>query len=321
MLKHREQFYYSMGMMTDAGVDIRRAVAAQKPNASLGNRAIRDIQAQVSEGESLTEALNRHPRQFPVIERELIGAGERSGNLGETMKLLAEWIRFKREMIRRFLSGLWLPGLMIHAAAFIPGLLLCVFGKQTTAQYLLGAFGLLLWFYIPAIVFVIIFKTTPQVGPIRLIADELLLRLPLLGPALKATALSFFCNTFRLLLRAGIMIDEAIEMAAMSCGNAVICNRLYSGGAQARLGQPVSSGFKPGLPIEFTEAWLVGEETGEMDTVAERLSKVYDDISRRRIKAFCFWFPRLVYFGILIYVAMIVVQFWSNYFNNAMNML
>jgi len=132
-------------------------------------------------------------------------------------------------------------------------------------------------------------------GPLRLLLDTFVIQLPLVGKAVRELELSRYSKVFAVTYRAGIPIVRCAEMAAEAVSNNVMFRRLEPAAQKARAGEEMSHGFSKQLPLEFIDLWAVGEESGQLDDSAWRLSVMHTDNAERRFTILSQWAPRLVY--------------------------
>ena len=81
-------------------------------------------------------------------------------------------------------------------------------------------------------------------------------------------------------------------------------------------GEMFSEGFSTNLPLDFREAWLVGEETGNLDEVTKRLADSYAANAEFIFTQLATWLPRIVYFIVCIKIALDVVKGYTNLYSN-----
>jgi type II secretory pathway component PulF len=170
--------------------------------------------------------------------------------------------------------------------------------------YIHGLLTILGLFYIPAGVIAAITIFSPKRGPLRLLLDTFVIRLPLVGKAIRELELSRYTKVFAVTYRAGIPIVRCAEMAAESVSNTVMFQRLEPAAQKARAGEEMSLGFNAKLPPEFIDLWAVGEESGQLDDSAWRLSLMHTENAERRFTTLAQWTPRIVYIivaGVMIY--------------------
>ncbi len=264
----------------------------------------------VSRGDSLVEAMSRHPKVFMPLDVILVEAGQESGNLTDVLEFLSRWYDFRNHLRRTVVSGMVLPIFLIHFAAVIgpaPGFVL---KQYSLTQYYLQAVVILGLLYVPTIIILAILHLTPKTGLPRLFLDALALRIPLLGQAIKNLALGRFCRAFAMLYKAGIPIIECVEVAGGVTGNAVITRMVKGGADSGRAGNLISAGFSSKLPPDLLSIWQVGEDTGKLDEAAERLADEFSEVAELLFTELAKWMPRLVYFGICIVMAFQIIKGW-----------
>src|SRR5690349_11625501 len=97
------EFLRRMGMSSESGIDIRRALASEVNRAPPSMRAqVESIEADVAVGKTLTQGFNRCGEYFPSLVRELVDVGEQTGHLPEVFKQLAEHYEQRMAMRREF---------------------------------------------------------------------------------------------------------------------------------------------------------------------------------------------------------------------------
>ncbi|UCD00090.1 MAG: type II secretion system F family protein [Phycisphaerales bacterium] len=308
--------YDNLSTMLDAGVPLLRSLntvaSGQKPRIKEAFLALADG---VSQGNPLAETMGRNRRVFSPLDVMLIGAGETSGNLAELTGLLGKWHEMSRRMLRKMLSGMLLPVLILTIAAFVvpvPGFIL---GDQTIGAYLLSVVCILLLFWIPATIIFLIVYATPKTGPLRRLLDRVVLRIPVLGRAMYRVALSRFLWVFHALCKAGVPLGECVGMAIPAAGNAVVGDMFQEAARRVRVGEPLGEGLSPRLPRELVEMWKVGEETGTLDEVTKRLADQNTDAAEFWLGEFARWFPRFVYFLVCLLLIYFVFVGYSRIYS------
>jgi len=303
--------YHKLSLLLRAGVPIlqsfRNAAGTSKGNI---RRVLLVVADSVSRGDSLVEAMSRHPKVFMPLDVILVEAGAESGNLIDVLEFLSRWYDFRNRLRRTIVSGMVLPLFLIHFAAVIgpaPAFILKQYGMT---QYYLQAAIILGFLYVPTIIILAILHLTPKTGPARLMLDAFSLRIPILGRAIKNLALSRFCRAFTMLYKAGIPIVECVEVAAGVTGNVVITRMVKGGADSGRAGNSICAGFSRRLPPDLLSIWQVGEETGRLDEAIEPIGDEFAEVSELLFNELAKWMPRLVYFGICIIMGYQIVMGW-----------
>jgi type II secretory pathway component PulF len=287
--------YHNLATMLDAGVPMQRSlnVVASGLEDRL-QRAFMELAEAVAKGNTLAETMAGSPAVFGPLDVMIVRAAEKSGSLPESLSLLAKWYEFSARIRKRILSGLLLPIFLIHLTAIfapLPGFLL---GGLNIWAYLTEVAMILSLFYVPTATVVIV-RMMPRASALRRLLDQLMLKIPVLSPAVFKLALSRYCWVFHMLTKAGLPITDCAEMAAASTGNVVVAELFRPGAASAKAGNPVSAGFSAQLPVELISIWRIGEETGELDNVTKRLADSNGQAAEFLFGQVAQWFPRLVY--------------------------
>ena len=296
MAKNLATTYHNLSVMLDAGVPLLRSLntiaSGEKPHM---RKAFQTLADGVSQGNPLAETMSQNPKLFSPVDVMLIQAAETSGSLPELIGLLGKWHESSRRMLRRLKSGMYLPILILTLAAFVAPLPGFILGGWRMGDYLLAALRILLLFWIPAGIIILIIRTTPKTGPLRRILDHIVLRIPLLGNAMYRLAISRYCWVFHMLCKAGVPITDCVEMAVSATGNAVVGDMFRPAINSVRAGESTCQGFSKKLPKEFVEMWRIGEEAGTLDNVTRRLAENNAEAAEFSLNEFARWFPRFVY--------------------------
>jgi type IV pilus assembly protein PilC len=316
MAKTLAMAYDNLSTMLDAGVPLLRSLNTVAPGLEPRVRkAFLALADGVSKGDPLSETMSRNPRVFSPLDVMLVNAGETSGSLGELMGLLAKWHEMSRRTLRKMLSGLLLPIVILTIAAFVIPLPNFVLGSQTPADYLRSAASILLLFWIPAAIIVFVVRLTPKAGFLRRLLDHVVLWVPLLGRAIYKLALSRFLWVFHALCKAGVPLADCIGMSISAAGNTVVGDLFRPAAERVRAGEPMSQALSSKLPIELVEMWKVGEETGTLDDVTRRLAQQNAEAAEFWLAEFVRWFPRFVYFLVCLLMIYFVFVGYSRIYS------
>ncbi|UCE50429.1 MAG: type II secretion system F family protein, partial [Phycisphaerales bacterium] len=245
------------------------------------------------------------------VDIMLIEVAEKSGNLPDMIGLLSRWHEMSNRMLRKIRSGLILPALILILVAFLVPVVDFALGDWNVNSYLRSVARILLVFTIPAAVIFLIVCFAPKKGPVRRLLDHIVLRIPLLGKAMRNLALSRFCWAFHMLSAAGVPVTDSVQMATSVTGNAVVGDLFMPAVDSVNAGSTICEGLSRSLPLELVEMWKVGEETGQLDDVSKRLADKYGEVAEFWLGQFAFWFPRAVYALLAIYMIIKVFEGYS----------
>jgi type IV pilus assembly protein PilC len=301
--------YHNLAAMLEAGVSLLRSLNTVGEGLDPRmQKAFLTLADGVSKGTPLAETMSQNPKLFDPVDIMLIQVGETSGNLPELIGLLSKWHELSQRMVRKMLSGLLLPVLVLTIAAFVAPVPGFVLGGWGVGGYLFTVVRILLLFCVPAALIVLVIRKTPQTGPLRRLLDHVVLRIPLLGRAMYRFALSRFCWAFHMLCRAAVPATDSVGMAISVAGNTVVGDLFRPAVDSVRAGEPICEGLSPKLPTELVEIWRVGEETGQLDDVTKRLAENNADAAEFWLDQFVRWFPRFLYLLVCIMMIYYIFQ-------------
>ena len=301
--------YNNLSTMLDAGVPVQRSlntlIPGLKPRLQKVFLALADG---VAQGNPLSETMILYPKVFDPVDIMLVEVGEKSGDLPALIGLLSRWHEMSARMLKRMISGLLLPILVITIAAFVFPLPAFVLGELSLKSYLLKVMGTLLLFWVPAGIIVLIVRTTPRTGPARRVLDNVVLRIPVLGSAVHKLAIGRFCWAFHMLCKAGVPYSESVDMSISVTGNQIVADLFRPAAESVKAGELMSEGFSKKLPFDLVEMWKTGEETGRLDDISKRLADNYSEQAEFWFAQFTRWFPRFVYLLICIMLIFMILK-------------
>ena len=291
-------FMRSFAVMTRAGVPVLRIldVVAEEHDGKVLKTAVARMRAGLVRGESLSRAAER-ANLFAPVHVAMIRAGEAGGILDETLERVARMVERDHGIRRRVASALTYPAVLAVAALLSVTLLIGtltpalarLFAEMSAplppSTVALLAVGRAL--HTPAVLFaaagvpiVVAAGARTLVRSARLagILERMTLRLPLAGTLRRAVVVARVSRTLGALLRGGLPMLDAIDLAAQSAGSPVAALALHDLRLSLREGEGlaqrlVAGGFFPGL---FMHMVRVGEECGTLDALLESVAEFYD---------------------------------------------
>jgi len=306
MTKKLATAYHNLSIMLEAGIPVQRALNTIAAGLKGGLRkTFLNLVKGVSAGNCLAETMSKYPNVFATLDVMLVDAADTSGNLSESLKLLSEWYDFSNRLKNRLISGLMLPLVVIHIAALVGPLPYLFMGIINVAGYIIKVAITLALFYIPLSIILATLHLMPNTGTIRRFLDFVVLKIPILGLAVRQLALSRYCRAFNMLYKAGIPIIQCAQQAPGVTGNVIVADVVKGGAESAQAGNMVWEGFSPKLPADFLNIWRIGEETGELDNSIKRLADNTTENAEQLFSEFVQWLPRIIYWLIC---AVIVIQ-------------
>jgi len=291
-------FCRQLAAMIGAGLPVFQALnilALQAENPRLGE-VLGKIVGEVERGMSLAEAFSLHPEIFPPVFTSMVEAGEVSGSLAEVLERLAVHFEREHEVREKVRSALAYPVIVI-VVAFLAVMVLTTFVVPTFARILadlniplplptrmLMAFGLFMrenWYFVFATLVIGIAALrylVDRTAQGREIRDRLLLRLPVVGALLQKVIIARFARTLAAMVRSGVPILTALEVVKRAAGNIVISRAIEETIESVSEGGPIAGLLeKSGVfPLMVTRMVAVGEQTGTLDELLEKVAGFYD---------------------------------------------
>lgn len=290
-------FTRQFSTMISAGLPIARALevlANQSENRGF-KKIILDILRSIEGGSSLSSALGRYPDVFSRTYQSLVSAGESSGKMDVILKRLAETLEAQRELNSKLKAAMVYPVIVIVAMMVVFIILMVVVVPKLADMYksmnvplpfvtqamisvsafmvhylifvlggVAGAFFLIRWFA----------KTTEG----KFIMSELIFRAPVFGKINKMKDYAQFSRTLSLLISSAVPIVEALNIVSTIMSSNSLKMAVVDASKQVEKGNSLSNYFKTSkyFPTLLSQMSGVGEETGKMDEVLERVAIYYE---------------------------------------------
>ena len=291
-------FCFHMEQLMTAGVPVIEGLATLRDSA--GNPRLREVLAGMVEsvegGETLSGAMQEHPRVFEAVFVNLVRAGELSGRIGEVLGSLNEHLKWQNEQIslmRRLLMYPLIAGAVVMLVVFflmaylVPQLVSFIEGMgrelptHTRALILVSDAFVAYWYLVlaaPIVSFALVgalCRTSPAAA---YALDGFKLRIWLVGPVLKRIILARFAGSFALLYASGITVLECIRICEGIAGNRAVEEATRHAGRKIAEGASISAGFEAtGLFSPLVLRMLrLGESTGGLDTALLNVSRYYN---------------------------------------------
>ena len=294
------QFTRQLATLIDAGLPLLRSLRILEQQQKPGQLrvAIRLVGDDVEAGSTLSEAMARHPKTFDRLFVNMVRAGESGGVLDVILLRLADFMEKSQALRRKIIGAMIYPACVISFAVLIVvGMMLFVIPKfkeiftgmgaklPGITKMLLGmsdwiahGYG---WLYILASPFVIylLFKLIGMSESGRNVLDRMKLNVPVFGQIVAKSSVARFTRTLGTLLAAGVPILEALQITRNTAGNAVYANALEQVHDGIREGESLAAPFRQSRVVEPMVVNMidVGEETGELDTMLNKVADTYDE--------------------------------------------
>lgn len=306
-VKDMALFSRQLSSLVDAGVPIVRALGLlteQTRNPKL-RKTLQQINIDVQEGLNLSDSMRKFPKVFDGLYVAMIQAGETGGVLDDVLNRLSKLLEDMSKLRNQMKSAMTYP-LAVFVIAILVFLGMTIFIIPTFAGIFeqqgaqLPGFTLLLlsisqllrnpvfWGFFLIFLFgsVFVFKQYYSTPPGRLSVDSMILRLPILGEMIQKAATARFCRTFGSLTRAGVPIMTALEIVRDTAGNQAIARSIDAAKMEVQTGGMISVALSRYriFPLMALSMITIGEETGELDTMVNKVADFYEDEVEQAVK-------------------------------------
>ncbi|WP_022670457.1 type II secretion system F family protein [Hippea alviniae] len=281
------------GLPLDESLNI---MAEQAESKKMGE-ILYDIKQKVETGASLSQALKSYKDVFSHMYVNMVAAGEQTGNLDGVLKRLAEMLEKHLALKRKIKGALIYPTMVTIVATGVIALILTFVIPTFAEMYKSSGMSLPLptqivinvsmfmkkyfWYMVGGIIAVAI---AAKIGykknyAFRKFIDKMLLHLPIFGMLARKGSIANFTVILSSLTASGIDILDALEISSKTSGNVIIEETLLEVRDMVRKGENLSyamsySGEFPDMVIQMV---AVGEETGTLDDMMQKVSQYYEE--------------------------------------------
>lgn len=290
-------FTRQFATLLESGVSLSgalRTLSTQTKNPLL-QEAISEIQKEIDSGLSLSQSMEKYGNIFSEFYINMIRSAEVTGRVDEVMSFLADYIEQQTTLSSRVRNALIYPVFMIlflilvvifmaivvfpqiesvfqELGSELPGptMFLINFGKFILNWWWAAAAGLIFVFF----VFYDYFRSKEG----RVLLDEIILRVPIFNKMLKRMYVARFADSVAVLTKGGVAIVQALEITARTVGSAIYGDLLQKAANDVKNGVLLSqslSKYPKYFPPLVSQMLAVGERTGRMDTLLQKVSSFY----------------------------------------------
>ena len=298
-------FTRQLSTMISAGIplleclEILQEQAQSKQFALLLDHVIEDVRS----GQDLSSALEKHPKVFSDVFVSMVKAGEASGQIDEILVRLAEYLESAERLKRDIKSAMTYPivslVLILGITAFLmlaivpkfkevfssldielPGL---TKGILAASDFCREQWGVILVGMIVAFMLLHVYKRTDK-GSRQW--DWLMLHIPIFGNLFQKVGLSRFAKTFSTMLKSGVPILGSLEIVAETSGNRIIADAIIHARENVRQGENLADPLAESgiFPPMVTRMVSIGEKSGSLELLLEKISEFYDEQVRATVK-------------------------------------
>ncbi len=331
-VKDKAVFSRQFSVMVNAGVAIIRALgilADQAPNPKL-KRALLGISAEVQQGTSLSDSMKEYPECFNDLYVYMVEAGEAGGVLDDVLMRLSKLLEDMAKLQNQIKSAMAYPtavgifavlaflGMTIFLVPVFAGIFEDLGGElPALTKFMLFLSSVLRsWkVLIPIAGFIVssfALRTYYKTPMGRLQIDGFMLKAPIFGDLNEKIAVARFCRVFGTLTRSGVPVLQCFDIVCNTIGNQVIINAVMGAKQDIQQGGMISLAIQkenvfPPLAIQMIS---IGEETGELDGMMEKVADFYEDEVEQAVKALTSLIEPLMMVGIAVMVGTILLSMY-----------
>ena len=298
-LKDLAIFSRQFATMINSGLSLIRSLsilAEQTENDKLRD-VIREVRGKVEAGSDLSTAMSEYPKVFPRLYIAMVRAGEAAGMLDQVLLRVAEMLEKDVRLRSKIKSAMTYPVIVLVMAVLLTAVMLIfivpVFEQMfidlggelpfltqllvSASEFLASWYGMLTFVALPVGLW-FGFKAIRENEKGRFALDVLKLKAPVFGPLFHKIALTRFARNLGTLLRAGVPILQALEITAETVNNGPIGAAVTDVQDSVRQGESINGPLSTHevFPPMVVQMIAVGEETGNVDGMLEKISDFYD---------------------------------------------
>ena len=286
-----------LATMIGAGLPLLKSLtilADQSENPKLAS-TLDEVRAAVEEGGTFSDGLAKHPRIFPPLFVNLVRAGEVGGFLETSLESVAKNYEKEVELKATIKSALTYPVVvLIMALLAVVGMILFIvpvfddlfkdLGGELPlpTRILVGISQNMIWIgplvVVGSIVGTVWWRANRQTPKFRSVWEPMLLKMPVFGDLFKKIAIARFTRNFGTMIGSGVPILQALSIIGSTSGNWQIEQAVQSVQDSVRQGRTIAAplALQPIFPSMVTQMIAVGEDSGALETMLEKISDFYD---------------------------------------------
>lgn len=298
-------FTRQLSTMINAGLPITESLSILRSQTKPSFQPIiTQVLADVEGGESLSKSIARHPSVFSATYIALVKAGETGGVLDKVLARLADDLEKSQEFQGKVKGALIYPAIIIIGMILVAFIMMIFVIPRLTSLYtefnaelplptkiLIGISNIVVAIWPVLIVLGIAaafglreYAKTPT-GRHQI--DALKFKVPVFGELQKEVYLAELSRTLALMVGSGVSILEGLSVTAGVISNTVISDALKDAAKQIEKGFPIAYSFAQhpdAFPYLFSQMVAVGEETGKMEEVLLKVSRIFEVESDQKVK-------------------------------------
>ena len=291
-------FTRQFSTMINSGLPLVQALtilAEQTDNKALAE-VTKKVVFDVESGNTVADALSKHPRAFSNLYVNMVAAGEAGGILDTILMRLATFLEKNDALVRKVKGAMIYPTVIMSVAGIAVVVLLIFVIPVFAGMFASGGMALPLptriviassdflkhyWWILGAVGISSAYlgKKYYATNSGKLVIDRFMLRVPVLGDVLRKSAVSRFTRTLGTLISSGVSILEGLEITAKTAGNRVIQDAIMQSRSSIAGGDTIAQPLQKSkvFPPMVISMIAVGEQTGGLDEMLSKIADFYDE--------------------------------------------
>ena len=297
-------FYSQFADLLRAGVPVLRALdvlARQKSNALL-TEILNEVHDDVAGGESLADAMVKHPNAFSDLHIAMIRAGERGGFLEDVLARVSQFTERQDELRNKLIGSMIYPCILVTAGigvvtflmSFVVPKIRPVLDRRGSLPVMTSALFHVCDFFsgtggvflgVALLLFVVGLASYVRTEAGRRMFDRFKLRAPIVGKIMTMVAICRFCRILGTMLQNGVPILQALRISKESAGNVVLAEEIDKATDSVTKGETVAGplGASGLFPLDVIDMIAVAEESNTMDRVLVQIADANEARTARQI--------------------------------------
>jgi type IV pilus assembly protein PilC len=291
-------FTRQFSVMIDAGLPLVQCleILGSQQDYKPFQKIILQVRQDVESGQSLAEALRKHPKAFDDLFVNMVAAGEAGGILDTILRRLSTYIEKAVKLAGQVKTAMIYPVSVLGIAAIVVAIILwkviptfaalftalgaqlplptrvVIAASNFLARYFIFIIGLSMVTFYALRRYYATYKG-------RRVIDGIILKLPVLGEIMQKIAVARFCQTLATLISSGVPILDGLEITAKTAGNAVIEDAIMAVRKAVESGRTISEPLAETkiFPPMVVQMIGVGEQTGALDAMLNKIAEFYEE--------------------------------------------
>ena len=325
-----------LATLLQAGLPLVRALRTLQRQAKGVNpslfKVLGNLADQVEGGATFSEALAGHPKSFNKLYVSMVRAGEASGAMEVVLVRLAEFQEKAQRIAGKVKSALMYPlSVLFIAGCITAGLMIFIvpkfskmFGEMLPGEPLpaitemvVGASNMLadhaVALFIGVVAFVFVFKMLLKTRPGAFVFDLVSLKLPPFAGLVVRNISARFCRTLGTLMASGVAVLQALQIVKDTAGNELVSDAIQKVHDAVKEGEGMTKPLeKSGVfPLMLCSMVEVGEETGALPDMLNRVAAVYEEEVDRAVEALTSMIEPMMIVFLAVVVGTIVIAMFA----------